>query len=155
MFSYIYGHHDIVAGFVAQLIPTVRERGFGNCTAIGVVDAHSLVAGIVYHNWEPDAAVIEMSVAALPGVPWLSRETIWRMYDYPFRQLGCQMVVNRIDARNERLLSQCERLGYELIWFPRMLGRDLDGVIGRLTSEAWDANKINQRLVAPPLEEAA
>jgi hypothetical protein len=46
-----------------------------------------------------------MSVAAIPGVPWLSRETIRRMYGYLFHELGCQMVVNRIDAADERLLA--------------------------------------------------
>jgi RimJ/RimL family protein N-acetyltransferase len=81
------------------------------------------------------------------------------MYQYPFLQLGCQMVVNRIAADNERLLAQCARLNYSFIPIPRMLGRRRDGVLGQLTREAWEANKFNQRyqhhLDAPPREEAA
>jgi hypothetical protein len=155
--DYVYGHNEIVADAVASMIPAMHGRGFGKCTAIGVLDGASLVAGIVYHNWEPDAAIIEMSVAALPGVPWLSRETIRRMYEYPFIQLNCQMVTNRMDLRDERLLAQCARLGYSLIRIPRMLGRGHDGVLGLLTAEDWSANKFHQRCrsAEPPLEEAA
>jgi hypothetical protein len=153
--NYVYGQNELVSAAVAAMIPQMHGRGFGNCTTIGVLDGKALVAGIIYHNWEPDAGIIEMSVAALPGVPWLSRETIHRMYSFPFVQLGCQMVINRIAADDERLLAQCARLGYDLIKFPRMLGRDRDGVIGQLTVEAWNANKISKRCFVPPQEEAA
>jgi len=146
MLDYVYGHDALVSKFVADLIPTVRERGFAKCTTMGVIDATGkLIGGVIYHNWEPDARIIEMSVAAIPGSNWLSRETVRRMYSYPFHELDCQMVVNRMDIDNERLLSQCARLGYDFIKFPRMLGPDHDGVIGQLTREAWEANKFNQR----------
>ena len=155
MLNYVYGQNQAVSDAVAAMIPQMHGRGFGKCSAIGVLDGQVLVAGIVYHNWEPDAEIIEMSVAALPGVPWLSRETIHRMYEYPFGQLGCQMVINRMAADDERLLAQCARLGYDLIKFPRMLGRDRDGVIGQLTIEAWKANPMSERCYRPPQLEAS
>ena len=151
MLDYVYGQNEIVAQFAASLIPSCRERGFARtATAIGVVEiedgAANLIAGIIYHNWEPGAEIIEMSVAALPGKHWLTRDTINRMFQYPFLQLGCQMVVNRMSADDERLLRQCAVLGFSLIRVPRMLGRDRDGVLGFLTVEDWLANKFNQRL---------
>lgn len=151
MLDYLYGHNDVVLQFAAQLIPACRERGFARAaTAIGVVeiegDAANLIAGIIYHNWEPEAEIIEMSVAALPGKQWLTRGTVNRMFQYPFLQLGCQMVVNRMSAEDERLLRQCAVLGFSLIRVPRMLGRNRDGVLGFLTVEDWLANKFNQRL---------
>lgn len=146
MLDYVYGHDEIVAQFVASLIPSCCERGFGKCKAIGVVEDGNLIAGFVYHNWEPEAAIIEISIAALPGKQWLTRATIAHLYQYPFRQLGCQMVIGRIDAENERLQRQMAMLGYSMIRVPRMLGRGRDGVLCLLTVEDWAANKFNKRL---------
>ena len=148
MLGYIYGHDELVADFVAQLIPECRERGFSKASkAIGVVngDGH-LIGGVVYHNWDPDAAVIEMSAAALPGSGWLTRETLRRIYQYPFHQVGCQMVIKRVAADNERMLRIFAAYGCMFIKVPRMLGRERDGVLVLLTFEDWANNKFNQRL---------
>ena len=158
--NYIYGHDEIVSRFVAQLIPAVRERGFGRCVAIGVVDDEGhLIAGFVYHNYEPEAEVIEISGAALPGVNWCSQRALAMIYQYPFLQLGCQMIVQRVDASNERLLRQLAELNYSFVRVPRMFGRGTDGVLCLLTYEAWCANKICKRykhhLVPDQLHEAA
>ena len=51
---YVLDQHELVADFVAQMIPHMRERGFGPCRAIGVVDDNDeLIAGLVYHNLRP------------------------------------------------------------------------------------------------------
>jgi hypothetical protein len=159
MLNYVYGHDEVVARFVAQFIPRCRERGFGNCKAIGVLDGEQLIAGLVYHNWEPEAGIIEMSGAALPGKQWLTRGTIARMYQYPFHVAHCQMLVQRNAATDERLLRQLAVYGYTFIRVPRMLGRDQDGVLCLLTYEDWASNRFNQRfkhhLVDAQLEEAA
>jgi RimJ/RimL family protein N-acetyltransferase len=149
--KYLYGHDDLVADFVAALIPSCRERGFGRAKAIGVMDnAGRLIAGIVYHNYDPDAELIEISGAALPKTYWLTRETLRRMYEYPFLQVGVQMIVQRNAADDEYLLGVLARYGYAFIRIPRMLGRDRDGVLCTLTYEDWIANKFNRGLT--PLE---
>jgi hypothetical protein len=146
MLQYVYNKHEAVAEFVAQFIPHVRERGFGRCTAIGVLDEKGmLIAGIVYHSWQPEAGIIQISAGALPKARWLTRETIWRMYEYPFLQLDCQMVVQNTPADDERLLYQLARGGYKFTEYPRQFGRDRDGVICRFTREAWEASRIIQR----------
>ena len=87
MHQYIFGQDEVVAQFVAQLIPECRERGFGKCRAIGIADAEgNLLGGLVYRNWCPEVGTIEISGAAVPGTNWLSRRTIQIMYDYPFYQ---------------------------------------------------------------------
>jgi len=147
MLDYVYGHDAIVADFVAQLIPSCRERGFPpESKAIGVIRDSSLVAGFVYHNYEPEAGVIELSGAALPKQPWLTRETLKRIFVYPFITCGCQMVVQRVARDDERLLGQLGALNFSLIQIPRMLGRDRDGVLCCLTYEDWINNRFNQRL---------
>jgi hypothetical protein len=161
MLDYVYGYDEIVSHFVAQLIPACRERGLPPGKAFGVIDADGhLIAGIVYHSFDPDAGVIEMSGAALPGRLWLTRETIRRMYVYPFLEIGCQMVVNRVSATDRQQLRQLAAYNYAFITVPRMFGRDKDGVLCLLTREAWEANKFNRRLkhhvgVQPSLDEAA
>jgi hypothetical protein len=158
MLDYIYGHDQVVASFVAALIPTCH-RGFGpNAKAIGVIEDGNLIAGLVYHNYDPDAEIIEISGAALPKKNWLTRGTIARMYQYPFLQVGCQMIVQRNSADDERLLGMLASYGYTFIHVPRMLGRDRDGVLCLLTYEDWIDNRFNRRFrhhIDAPLEEAA
>jgi hypothetical protein len=147
MLDYVYGHDAIVADFVAQLIPRCRERGFpATAKAIGIIEDGALIAGVVYHNYEPEAQVIEISGAALPGKYWVTPETLKRSYSYPFIDCGCQMVVQRNSANDERLLGNLADLNYYFIPIPRMLGRDHDGVLCCLTYENWISNRFNQRL---------
>lgn len=146
MLRYIYGQDDLVAGFVAAMIPQCRERGFGNCRAIGVADANNeLIAGFVFHHLNPDAEVMEISAAALPGRHWLTSTTLVVMWDFPFIQCRCQMVAHTVLADDERLLSQLARLGCSLTLYPRLYGRHRDGVIALLTDDDWRSNKIFQR----------
>jgi len=158
MLEYVYGQNEIVAPAVAQLIPHCR-RGWGpNVMTIGVVEGGLMIAGIVYHNWEPEAGIIEISAAALPGHYWMTRETLKRMFQYPFHHLDCQMVVQRIPADDERQQFMMARFNYTFIPFPRLFGRHRDGVICHLTREAWETNKFNARMkhhLTEPLQEAA
>ena len=160
MLDYVYGHNELVADFVASLIPACEGRGLPKASsAFGVIDEQGrLVAGMVYHHYDPASGVIEMTGAALPGQQWLSRETIRRMYTYPFLQLGCQMVLMRVSARDERLLRQLAALNYAFIRIPRLLGRDHDAVVCLLTYEDWINSKFQKRLrhyLDEPAQEAA
>jgi hypothetical protein len=159
--DYIYGYDEIVARFVADLIPAIRGRGFSACKTIGIIDdGGMLVAGLVYHNWDPPAETIEISGAALPGKQWMTRETLKRMYQYPFLGVRAQMVINRVAFEDKRQLRMLAAYGYTFYQIANGLGRGKDLVIATLTREDWEANKFNQRLkhhlgVEPPLEEAA
>lgn len=158
MHGYVYDQDELVAGFVGSLIPEMQGRPFGNSRTLGILDEQGrLVGGFVYHNWDPLSGVIEMSGAAIPGQQWLTRETVRRMYQYPFFDCGCQMVIMRVAADNERLLRQLAALNYSFIRIPRLLGRDRDAVVCLLTREAWEANKFCKRLKhhLRPIEEAA
>ena len=146
--KYALNDHDLVARFVASLIPHVRARGFGNCRAIGIcTDKDELVAGLIYHALDPEAGLIEISGAALPGYQWATRETLKIMHAFPFGQCGCQMVVMKVRWSDERLLRQLAALGYEFIKVPRLFGRGQDGVLCCLTEEEWRSNKITRRLL--------
>jgi hypothetical protein len=147
MLNYVYGYDQIVSRFVAALIPHCR-RGFGpHAKAIGVLDGDGkLIAGIVYHNWDPDAGIIEISGAAVPRKQWLTRETIKRMYSYPFHVCDCQMVVQRTPADDGRLLGMLAAYGYELTPLPRMFGRDRDGVRNQNCEPNGKPSHLNTRM---------
>ena len=159
MLDYVFGHDEVVAAFVAQLIPECRERGFGKCRAIGVVDETGLLGGLVYRNWCPEVGTIEVSGAAVPGTNWLSRRTIQIMYDYPFYTVGCQMVIKTTMADNEIVLRIMAAVGFSLHHIKRLGGRDRDGVVGTLTVEDWEASKYNanrkRKIKVVPITEAA
>src|SRR5215831_21105131 len=120
MLRYIYDNTEIVADFIAKLIPHARAGFAPGHTTIGMIDEQGrLVAGLVYHNYDPESGTIEISGGALPGVHWLTARTIARFYGYPFLQLGCQMIYQRTPAENERLLGMLAAYNYSFIKIPR------------------------------------
>lgn len=158
MLSYLYGQDEPVIKMVAALLPWCQFN-IGTDKTIGVLDEDGrLIAGLVYHNYDPDAGIIELSAAATSR-RWLTRGSIARMYQYPFHQVGVQMLVQRTPAENEYLLGMLAAYDYHFINIPRMYGRDRDGVLCCLTYEAWCDNRFNRRfkhhLLEPPMEQAA
>lgn len=147
---YLYGHKEIVAPWVAGMIPHMHGRPFDNCMTIGVVDGDDeLIAGIIYHNYLPEHGRIELSCAALPDRQWLTRTTLRVMYHFPFVQLGCQLAVHGMLASNMSLRRQFKAIGCVEYEFPRAFGRHKDAIICLLTDEAWRANKIMRRIFRP------
>jgi len=138
----VYGRSPEVAAFVAGLIPGC-ERGFGECVAIGFERDGQLVAGVVYHNWNPPGAVIELSSAALDRA-WTNKSVIQTIYGYPFDQIGCQMVVSRTSEHNAPVRRIWKALGGTEIVLPRMRGRDEDEIVTCLTVEAWRSGKFGR-----------
>lgn len=133
-----------LAWLVADRIWPGKGRDFGLCRAIAVVQGNELAAGIVYHNFDEDAEVLEISAAAfLPG--WMTRATLKAMFDFPFFLCGCQAVVHRVpdqDTAQHRMLSAYGHVRYRI---PRLRGRDAAENIYVLTREAWAENKFNKR----------
>jgi hypothetical protein len=145
--TYLFGKDELVASFVAAMIPHLHGRGFGRCRAVGVINKdNELIAGWVCHHLAPEAGLMEISAAALPGHLWVTRETLRVMYDYAFVQCGCQMVVHKVLASNERMLRQFAVLGCAFIAVPRLFGRGEDGVLCLLTDDGWRNNPIFQRV---------
>jgi RimJ/RimL family protein N-acetyltransferase len=113
------------------------ERGFGNCRAIGVIDADGkLIGGVTYHGWQPEAGTIEMSAASTTP-RWLSAIVLDAIFRYPFVTVGCQLVLMRVSARNKRLTKQLDRLALRRHEIPRLYGRNEDGVIYSMADNDW------------------
>jgi hypothetical protein len=150
--QYVYGQDELVAKFVAR---AKRASGFapyagfvsGKLRAIGIVNGdNELIAGIVYFNYSPEADTIEMSVEALPKQPWMTKTTLAVMFQYPFLQCKCQMLLTKVSARSEHVLRMLAALNFKFILIPRGGGRDEDIVICLLTYEDWVTGKFCQKL---------
>jgi RimJ/RimL family protein N-acetyltransferase len=129
-----------VAAFLASILPFHRSRGWGEFAAIGYLLDGNLIAGTIYNNYDPDAEIIEMSSASIDP-RWLTRKSIHAMFDYPFNQLHCQMVVLRVAESNARMRSIARRFGFDEYIIPRLRGRHEAECIQTLTTEQWQGER--------------
>lgn len=141
MIGLVRGADDTVAAWVALQLGFTR--GFGPCVAMGVANDSGLIGGVVFHNWSPEAGVIEMT-AASTDPRWLNREVLREVFGYAFGKAGCQLVVWQVSEHNARTRRLAERLGFEGHTIPRLRGRDDDGIVFTLTAETWSAGKYGK-----------
>lgn len=113
-------------------------------TTMGVFDGSQLIAVILYNNYQPEAGVIEFHGAGITP-RWLSRSVLKSMFQYPFEQLGCQMVVTRNSANNDRLKRILSAYSFEHITIPRLRGRDEGERIFWLTDDDWRNSRFNRK----------
>ena len=138
------GDTDILAKLVADKIWPGKGRDFGPCSGIAVVDGDELAAGLVYHNYDEDAKVIEISGAAwMKG--WLTRDVLKAMYGFPFENLKCQAVIQRVSDRDKAQHRMLKAYGAEHYIIPRLRGENEAENIFVTTREAWQSNKFNKR----------
>lgn len=139
----VYGLNERVAEFVASQIPACQERGFSENVAIGVEHGGELVGGFVFHDWSPEAGIIEISFAGTHR-RWLTRPVLYGAFSYIFNELGCQMACSRTPASLTHAVRICRAYGFTQVTIPRLFGRTEDGVISTLTDDAWRANKFHK-----------
>ncbi|MEI2296789.1 GNAT family N-acetyltransferase [Ensifer sp. MJa1] len=135
--------NQAIADFVANHIEGC-ERGFADFTTMGVIDAGGLVAGVVFHNYAPEAGVIELS-AASTSKRWMTRSVLKAMFGYAFDEIGCQMAVLRVSERNNGMVAIAKRFGFTPHSIPRLRGRAEAEIIFTLTDSDWRAHPVNQR----------
>lgn len=120
------------------------STGFGPCQAIGFLDGKGrLVAGIVYHNWQPENKVIEMSAASIHR-KWLTRDRLKEIYGYPFDGLGCRLVMARHGENNHRARRIWRSLGAKEYAIPELRSPTEAEIIAVLTAEQWRASKLSR-----------
>lgn len=110
-------------------------------TTMGVVDSNSLVAVILWNNFQPEAGVIEFHGAATDK-RWLNRRTLGAMFRYPFAEVGCQMIVTRNAESNTSLHRMLASYGFDRFFIPRLRGRSQGETIWTLTDDQWRASKF-------------
>ena len=131
-----------VADWVAYQIwgdgPAFRE-----CQALGVAHKGQLVAGLVFHDWNPRAQTIEISAAAVDR-RWASRTVINEALTYAFDRVGSQAVMARHAENNAPARKLWEALGAQEVIVPRMYGQTENGAVAVLTKEAWGTSRFRR-----------
>jgi RimJ/RimL family protein N-acetyltransferase len=141
----VYGQTEVVARFVAAAMKDPAfNRGFGECTAIGVAENGDLIGGTVFHDYSPEAGVIEMSSAAV-SPRWLAPQMIRAIFGYVFDQLGCQVVVMRVREDNARMVRIAQKFGFDGVIIPRLAGRTIGIWVFTMTEEQWRDHPVNRR----------
>lgn len=135
----VWGHDHSVADFVSHII-WKDDRGFSdNYRAMGILDKGGvLVGGIVYHNYDPDAGVIEWSAGATTP-KWLTPNVVKAAFAYPFHLCKCQMLMARTEAKNRRTRRLLCGIGFSEQKVERLFGRNSDGILLTLTDDEWKA----------------
>jgi len=134
----------LLSKWVADQIWPGQGRDFGNCQGMAVIDGDMLIGGAIYHNFEPEAGVVEIS-AASTSKRWLTKETLRVLFQIPFRDWNCQAVVLRVSDHDEALHSILFRYGFEQYRIPRLRGREEAENVFVLTDDAWAGNKFNRK----------
>ena len=136
----VYDHSDAVKAFVSNGLWEGRRTidGYG----LGVANAaEGLIAGIVYHHFDPDSGVIEISAYSARR-DWLNRETLKLIFSYPFDQLGVRLCVARISEQNTRALRIWKALGAELTPIPDIRADGEAEIIAVLHRDTWNNSKF-------------
>lgn len=111
-------------------------------TICAFVKNGAVVAAVLFHNWQPQAGVIEIS-AASDDKRWLSRAALLDLFGYAFDQMGAQAVMARMDAANPvtRVFSAYGFKRYEI---PRLRGKNKAEVVMVLGDDEWKANGFHK-----------
>lgn len=137
-----------IAAFVGSFIEG-GYRGFGEHMSMGVIEGDQLIGAVVFHNYNPEAAVIEFSAASV-SPRWLSRQSLCAMFGYAFNDAGCQMVVMRVAEDNSQsngrgLQRILKAIGCMETRIENLRGRGIAEIIYTLTDEAWASNGFHRQ----------
>ncbi len=135
--------NQAVGEFVSQGIYGVPDAFEKYCTMAVLSPSGELIAGTVYHNWHPDAGVIELSSFSL-SKRWLTRPVIRAMFALPFACLGCQLVVLRVSERNKSMCEIARTFGFTEVYIARTRGRDEGEFVFSFTDDQWASSRYNK-----------
>ncbi len=99
-----------VVQWIARL---TNEFGqFGTDIGIGWQTGGRIVAGVAYADWNGPNVVCH--IASDGSRRWATREYLWTIFDYPFRQLKCSRITVCVGEGNADSRRFVERLGFTL-----------------------------------------
>ena len=134
--------------WVADRIWPGKNRDFGECQGMAVLENEAVIGAAIWHNFDPDAGVVELSAAATSR-RWLTRETLDVMFGVPFREWKCQATVFRIHPDDKPMHRMLTAYGGELFVLPRLRGRHMDEHVFIVTDDDWASNKFNMKAGSP------
>lgn len=134
----IYGDDQHVADWVAQRIPHLGSDDFGTCVALGVATETKLIAGVVYHDYQPAHSTIQLSMAAVNPM-WARRENLRELLAYPFQQIGVHKAWIATPLANDHGLRTFYKIGFKReAVLAHHFGRRKHAVIARMLKPDFD-----------------
>lgn len=128
-----------VGNFASRAIWGEDER-FALFCSMGIFDNNELVAAVIYHNYDPDNGVVEVSAGSV-SKRWMNRSVLRQFLCFPFEKLACQAVVARHDETRADLRRMWVSVGAVEHIIPRVRGRNAPAeVVSVLTDDAWYAS---------------
>ena len=124
--------NDAVHAYLESGVEHELTRG----TILAVYCGDTLAGAMLFHNYHPDAGVIEVSAAATSR-RWFTRRVINEALAYVFNEIGCQALVMRTSDENSPVLHIGKFLGFEKHTIPRLRGRNKSETILLLTDDKW------------------
>lgn len=134
----LHGEDQLVARWVADRIDFVPTVDFGPCAALGVVKENRMLAGVVYHDWQPDLGTIQLSMAADSPL-WARRAVIAGLLSYPFKKLGAFKAWIATPLTSEHALRTFYRIGFKKeAVLAHHFGRKKHCVMARMTAPDFE-----------------
>lgn len=122
----IFGEKERVGDWVGRHIGNAHP--WHDYEAIGIERNGQLVGGFVIDNYIAGARC-SVHCAGI-GRHWLTREALYAVFDYVFRQLACQAIVNIVAGCNAESRRFTAHLGFAEVHRIKGGGRDgSDGII--------------------------
>lgn len=135
---------DALYAPLVQFITTLiwgSPRDMTDGTVMAVTEGNEVIAAILFHNWQPDEGVVEMTAASV-SARWLSRPILRRIFEFAFKGLRCQLAVMRVDPDNKRMCRIAEAFGFHRYDIPRLRGRNKAEAIFILGDDEWRSGKF-------------
>lgn len=79
--------------------------------AVGIEKDGELIAGVVFDNYVKDTRC--MVHCAGDGKRWLSREFLFVVFDYVFRQLNCRVAISPVNSENIASVTFISHIGFD------------------------------------------
>lgn len=121
-----------------------RYGCFEKFSTMAVTIDGELVGGTVYHNYQEDSGVMELSSYSRDP-RWLTRVVVNHMFYFPFTLMKCQLIVLRVSERNARMRRIADRFGFTGHAIPRLRGRDEGEIIYTLSDDAWSSHPLHDK----------
>lgn len=131
-----------LVGFITSRI-WGREVPMSDGTVMAVAEGSQIIGACLFHNWQPDEGVIELTSASV-SPRWLNRRVLRAMFGYAFDTLKCQAAVMRVDPANVRMCRIASAFGFKRYDIPRLRGRDKAEALFILGDDEWRAGKFSK-----------
>lgn len=116
----IYGADRELSAWAAKRIPGYFATH--GATALGVVRDEELAAAVIYERF--NGVHCEVTIVVAQRATWANRRTLFALFDYPYRQLGCLALSATIPASNLQSLNLCAKLGFEAVALVKFAAHD-------------------------------